>query len=180
MSNFDILSKADRALRPVLKALRRFSWMQIEGCCAGHKQEDSLYIELNILGIMGLEKLRELLTILNTKLSDTEIRADCLLSCAADAEEIPVPFGWTPMSIEVYWPPKPEWRRSQTMVIEAMLSSIEEFGSKIEDPSRSDGAINFCPFCSSAFVRLEAIGAADHKYRCGDCGMGWTISGPVA
>ena len=32
MSNSDILSKADKALRPVLKGLGRFSWVRIEGC----------------------------------------------------------------------------------------------------------------------------------------------------
>ena len=66
------------------------------------------------------------------------------------------------------------------MVIEAMLSSIEEFGSKTDDVSKPAGAINFCPFCSSAFIRIEGIGAADHKYRCGDCDMSWTITNPVA
>jgi hypothetical protein len=179
MSNFDILSKSDKALRPVLQALSRFSWMRIEGCCAGHKPEDSLYIEVNVLGITGLDRLRELLRILNTKLADTEIRLDCLLSYIAD-DEAPVPFGWTPAAVEVYWPAKPEWRRSQTMVVEAMLSSIEEFSSKTDDLSKSAGAINFCPFCSSAFVRIEGIGAADHRYRCGDCDMSWTMTNPVA
>ena len=180
MSNFDILSKADRALRPVLKALSRFSWLRIEGCCAGHKPEDSLYIEFNVLGISGLDRLRDLLGILNGKLSDTEIRVDCLLSFAVNADDPPAPFGWTPTAVEVYWPPKPDWRRSQTMVVEAMLSSIEEFESKIEDAGRLGGAVNFCPFCSSAFVRIEGIGPAEHKYRCGDCDMNWTMTNPVA
>jgi len=179
MSNSDILSKADKVLRPVLKALSRFPWMHIEGCCAGHKLEDTLWLEVNILGMTGLSRLRELLRILDSKLAGTDIRVDCLLSYAAETEEEPVPHGWTPTAIEVFWPPRPEWRRSQSMVVEAMLSSIEEFGSRLDDRSRSEGAINYCPFCSSSFVRIEGIGAADHKYRCGDCDMGWTMTDPV-
>ena len=59
MSNSDILSKADRALRPVLKELGRFSWIRIEGCCAGHKQEDTLWLEINVLGaVAGLDLRR--------------------------------------------------------------------------------------------------------------------------
>jgi hypothetical protein len=54
MSNSEILSKADKVLRPVLKELSRFSWMRIEGCCAGHKLEDTLWLEINILGATGL------------------------------------------------------------------------------------------------------------------------------
>jgi len=179
MSNSDILSKADKALRPVLKALSRFSWMRIEGCCAGHKLEDTLWLEVNVLGMTGLHRLRELLRILDAKLAGTDIRVDCLLSCAADAEEIPVPHGWTPTAVEVFWPPRPEWRRSQSMIVEAMLSSIEEFSSR-DTSARPDCAINYCPFCSSSFVRLENIGAADHKYRCGDCDMTWTMTNPIA
>src|SRR5258708_1856643 len=37
MLNPDILSKADKALRPVLTELSKFQWIRIEGCCAGHK-----------------------------------------------------------------------------------------------------------------------------------------------
>jgi hypothetical protein len=180
MSNSDILSKADKALRPVLKLLSRFSWMRIEGCCAGHKPEDSLWLEVNVLGLNGLNRLRELIRILDSKLTGTDIRVDCLLSYAAEPNDEPVPFGWTPIAIEVFWPPRPEWRRSQTMVVEAMLSSIEEFGSRAEEPSRSDCALNYCPFCSSPFVRIESIGAADHRYKCGDCDMTWTMTDPVA
>lgn len=179
MSNSDILSKADKVLRPVLKALSRFPWMSIEGCCAGHKLEDTLWLEVNVLGMTGLHRLRELLRILDTKLAGTDIRVDCLLSYAAENEDEPVPHGWTPTAIEVFWPPRPEWRRSQSMVVEAMLSSIEEFGSRHENPSRAEGAINYCPFCSSSFVRIESIGPGDHKYRCGDCDMSWTMTDPI-
>ena len=180
MSNFDILSKADKALRPVLKALSGFSWMRIEGCCAGHKLEDTLWLEISVLGMTGLERLRELLRILDAKLSGTDIRLDCLLSYAADVEDEPVPHGWTPMAVEVFWPPRPEWRRSQTMIVEALLSSIEEFSSRAQASTRPDCPINYCPFCSSSFIRMESIGPADHKYRCGDCDMTWTITDPVA
>ena len=61
MSNSDIVSKADRALKPVLKELGRFPWIRLEGCCAGHKQEDTLWIEVNVLGASGLQRLMELL-----------------------------------------------------------------------------------------------------------------------
>jgi hypothetical protein len=180
MSNSDILGKADKALRPVLKALDRFPWMRIEGGCAGHKLEDTLWIEIYILGMTGLERLRELLRILDTKLAGTDIRVYCLLSYASNSDESPMPYGWVPTAIEVFWPARAEWRRSQTMVVEAMLSSIEEFGSRSEPPARPNAAINFCPFCSSAFVRIENIGPADHKYRCGDCDMTWILTNPVA
>ena len=180
MSNSDILSKADKVLRPVLKALTRFSWLHIEGCCAGHKLEDTLWLEINVLGMTGLVRLRELLRILDGKLAGTDIRVDCLLSYTRETEEEAVPYGWTPTAVEVFWPPRAEWRRSQSMVVEAMLSTIEEFGSRIDDSSKSEGVINYCPFCSSSFVRIEAIGATDHKYRCGDCDMTWTMTDPVS
>lgn len=154
--------------------------MRIEGCCAGHKPEDSLWVEVNVLGLNGLNRLRELLRILDTKLTGTDIRVDGLLSYASEPDEEPVPHGWTPIAIEVFWPPRPEWRRSQTMVVEAMMSSIEEFGLREAGPSPSDCALNYCPFCSSPFVRIESIGAADHRYRCGDCDMTWTMTDPVA
>jgi len=51
MSNSDILSKADKALKPVLKELGSFPWVRLEGCCAGHKPEDSLWLEINVLGL---------------------------------------------------------------------------------------------------------------------------------
>ena len=180
MSNSDILSKADKALRPVLKLLSGFSWMRIDGCCAGHKPEDSLWLEVNVLGLNGLTRLRELLRILDTKLTGTDIRVDCLLSYASEPEGEPIPFGWTPVALEIFWSPRPEWRRSQTMVVEAMLSSIEEFGSRVDTSPSSGCALNYCPFCSSPFVRIDSIGAADHRYKCGDCDMTWTMTDPVA
>src|ERR1043165_1678110 len=91
MSNSDILSKADRVLRPVLKELGRFSWVRIEGCCAGHKPEDNLWLEVNILGSSGIARLMELLRILDMKLAGTDIRVDCLLSYAEPDDVAPIP-----------------------------------------------------------------------------------------
>jgi len=178
MSNSDILSKADKVLRPVLKELSRFSWMRIEGCCAGHKLEDTLWLEINILGATGLTRLRELLRIMDTKIAGTDIRLDCLLSYAGGPEAETVAHGWIPTAIEVSWAPRPEWKRSQTMIVETLLSSIEEFSSRIGDPSRPDCAINYCPYCSSSFIRIDGIGSPEHKYRCGDCDMTWTMIDP--
>ena len=48
MSNPDILGRADKVLRPVLKELHRFPWLRVEGCCAGHKQEDNLWLEKGV------------------------------------------------------------------------------------------------------------------------------------
>src|SRR3954463_13684211 len=100
MSNSDILSKADRALRPVLKELGKFPWIRIEGCCAGHKQEDSLWLELNILGSSGLEKLGEFLRVLDGKLAGTDCRLDCLLSYTEAADAAAPPHGWIPTAVE--------------------------------------------------------------------------------
>src|SRR4051812_19370071 len=130
MSNSDILSKADRVLRPVLKELGRFSWLRIEGCCAGHKSEDSLWVEVNVLGSSGLARLTDLLRVLDAKLTGTDIRVDCLLSYA-DMDVASVPHGWIPTAIEIFWPSRPEWRRSQSMIVESLLSSIEEFSSRV-------------------------------------------------
>jgi hypothetical protein len=178
MSNSDILSKADKVLRPVLKELSRFSWMHIEGCCAGHKLEDTLWLEINVLGATGLTRLRELLRILDTKVTGTDIRVDCLLSYAGPEAE-PTPHGWIPTAIEVSWAPRQEWKRSQTMIVETLLSSIEEFRSRVVESGRPDCAINYCPYCSSSFIRIDSIGSPDHKYRCGDCDMTWTMIDPV-
>lgn len=179
MSNSDILNKADKVLRPVLKELSQFSWIRIEGCCAGHKQEDTLWLETNVLGATGLTRLRELLRVLDTKLAGTDIRVDCLLSYAGGAESEPVPHGWIPIAIEVSWAPRPEWKRSQTMIVETLLSSIEEISARLNDVSRPDCAINYCPYCSSSFIRIDAVGSPEHKYRCGDCDMTWTMIDPV-
>jgi hypothetical protein len=179
MSNSDILNKADKVLRPVLKELSRFSWIRIEGCCAGHKLEDTLWIEIHVLGATGLTRMRELLRILDTKLAGTEIRVDCLLSYTGGPDEELIPHGWIPAAIEVAWPAKAEWRRSQTMIVETLLSSIEEFSSRVVDSTRPDCAINYCPYCSSSFIRIDSVGAPEHKYRCGDCDMSWTMIDPV-
>ena len=46
----------------------------------------------------------ELLRILDGKLAGTDCRVDCLLSYAADADMPPVPHGWIPTAIEIFWP----------------------------------------------------------------------------
>jgi hypothetical protein len=179
MSNPDILGRADKVLRPVLKELNRFPWLRVEGCCAGHKQEDSLWLEVSVLGASGLSRLAELLRILDSKLAGTDIRLDCLFIYSAGGSEEPVPHGWIYQTVEVFWPSRPEWRRSQSMIIESMLSSIEEFSSKVIEPFTPDCAINFCPFCSSSLVRIDNIEAAGHRYKCGDCDMTWTMIDPL-
>ena len=180
MSNSDILGRADRALRPVLKELDGFSWLRIEGCCAGHKPEDSLWLEVNVLGYSGLQHLTELLRILDSKLADTDCRVECLLSYSATAEIPPAPHGWTPTAVEVFWPSRNDWRRAQSMIIETLLSSIEEFRSRLGESPNSACAINYCPFCSSSLVRVEAIEkTGEHRYRCGDCDVTWTMVDPA-
>ena len=157
MSNSDIQTKADKALRPVLKEIGRFPWMRIEGCCAGHKAEDNLWIEINVLGASGLSRLSELLRTLESKLAGSDIRLDCLLSYAAGDEIEPVPHGWIPTALETTWPNRTDWKRSQSMVIESLLSSIEEFQSRISEPFEPECAINYCPFCSSSFIRIDNV-----------------------
>jgi hypothetical protein len=179
MSNSDILSKADRALRPVLKELGRLSWLRIEGCCAGHKQEDTLWLEINVLGASGLQRLMELLRIFDGKLAGTDCRADCLLSYSAPPDVPLGPHGWIPTAIEAVWPPRNDWRRSQSMIIETLLSSIEECSARLTEPSNPPCAINYCPFCSSSFIRLDTLEKSGNKYRCGDCDMTWTMVEPV-
>jgi len=179
MSNSDILSKADRALRPILKELGQFSWIRIEGCCAGHKQEDTLWLEINVLGASGLQKLTELLRIFDAKLAGTDCRVDCLLSYSAPAGVPIAPHGWIPTAIEVFWPPKNDWRRNQSMFIETLLSSIEESTNRMSQPENPPCAINYCPFCSSSFIRLETMEKSDSRYRCGDCDMTWRMIDPV-
>ena len=180
MSNFDTLGKADRALRPVLKELEKFPWIRLEGCCAGHKPEDSLWLELNVLGLTGLRHLSELLRVLDSKLADTDCRLDCLLSYSSPAETPPPAHGWIPVAVEVLWPSKTEWRRAQSMIIETLMSSLEEFSDRITETSNPPCGINFCPFCSSSFIRLDNIEKAGaHRYRCGDCDMTWTMMDPA-
>jgi hypothetical protein len=180
MLNPDILSKADKALRPVLKELAKFPWIRLEGCCAGHKAEDSLWIEVNVLGSSGLRNLSEFLKTLDSKLSGTDCRVDCLLSYNADIEGEPVPHGWIPAAVEVFWPGRGDWRRHQVMIVEAMLSSIEEFTSRYTEAPGPSCAINYCPFCSSSFIKIEAIEkSGSHRYHCGDCDMSWNMVDPV-
>jgi len=180
MSNSDILGGADRALRPVLKELAHFSWLRLEGCCAGHKPEDSLWLEVNVLGSSGLRRLNDLLRILDSKLANTDCRVDCLLSYSAAADVLPAPHGWIPAAIEVFWPSRNEWRRAQSMIIESFLSSIEEFRSRLSEPVNPPCAINYCPFCSSSLIRLDTIDkSGEHRYRCGDCDVTWTMIDPV-
>jgi hypothetical protein len=179
MSNPDILGRADKVLRPVLKELNRFSWIRVEACCAGHKPEDTLWMEVRVLGASGLSRLAELLRILDSKLAGTDIRLDCLLIYSAGGTSEPVPHGWIYNNIEIFWPPRADWRRSQSMIIESVLSSIEEFSSKVSEPYAPGCAINYCPFCSSSLVRIENIGPAGHRYKCGDCDMSWTMIDPV-
>ena len=179
MSNSDILGKADRLLRPVLQEVARFSWIRLEGCCAGHKPEDSLWLEINVLGASGLRRLMEILTILDGKLGGTDCRVDCLLSYVTNVDSSP-PHGWIPAAIEVSWPARADWKRSQSMVIETMLSSIAEFSSRLNEVANPPCAINYCPFCSSAFVRVDTIEkSGGHRYKCGDCDMVWTMTDPV-
>src|SRR5262249_13437441 len=180
MLNPDLLGRADRALRPVLKELSRFPWIRVEGCCAGHKAEDSLWIEINVLGSSGLRRLCDLLKTLDSKLSGTDCRVDCLLSYNADAEAEPVPHGWIPVAMEVFWPARGEWRRHQAMIVETMLSSMEEFSQRQAEPSSPPCAITYCPFCSSSFIKIDTIDkSGPHRYRCGDCDMTWTMIDPV-
>jgi predicted RNA-binding Zn-ribbon protein involved in translation (DUF1610 family) len=178
MSNSDILSKADRALRPVLKELGRFPWIRIEGCCAGHKQEDTLWLEINVLGASGLQKLMELLRVFDTKLAGTDCRVDCLLSFSAPTDLPLAPHGWIPTAIEVFWPPKNDWRRNQSMIIETMLSSIEEGSTRLVQQENPACAIVYCPFCSSSFIRIETLEKSGNRYRCGDCDITWTMVEP--
>jgi hypothetical protein len=180
MSNPDILSKADKALRPVLKELETFPWIHIEGCCAGHKQEDSLWLEMNVLGSSGLRRLMDVMKILDAKLSGTDCRVDCLLSHSSGPDVPPPPHGWIPTGIEIFWPSRNDWRRSQSMIVETLLSSIEEFRSRLTEPPNAPCAINYCPFCSSSFIRVDMIEkSGDHRYRCGDCDMTWTMIDPA-
>src|SRR4051812_33237876 len=175
MSNSDILNKADRALRPVLKELSKLAWIRVDGCCAGHKPEDSLWFEIMVLGATGLERLGQLLRIFDGKLSGTDCRVDCLLSYSATPDSTPVPHGWIPTAIEVMWPSRTEWRRSQSMIIETLLSSIEEFGTRSTEVTGPLCAINYCPFCSSSFIRIDNVQQSGSQYRCGDCDQTWTM-----
>lgn len=178
MANPDIINQADKALKPVLKALAKFGWIRVVGCCAGHQAEDNLWLEVNALGVSGLGELMHMMKSLDAKLSGTDCRVDCMLDYHATLEGSHVPHGWIPCSIEVSWQGAQEdWRRSQAMVVETFLSAIEESRGRAGG-ERPSGAINHCPFCSSTFIRLESLDQSAH-YKCSDCEMKWTLQDPL-
>jgi hypothetical protein len=122
----------------------------------------------------------EVLRILDGKLSGTDCRVDCLLSYASGPDVPSTPHGWIPTGIEIFWPSRADWRRSQSMIVETLLSSIEEFRSRVTESSSTPCAINYCPFCSSSFVRIDVIEkTGNHRYRCGDCDVSWTMIDPA-
>src|SRR5437764_15492682 len=133
MSDSDILSKADRVLRPVLKELGGFPWIRLEGCCAGHKPEDSLWLEINVLGSSGLRRLMELLRILDSKLADTDCRLDCLLSYSAPADISPAPHRAIRTAIDVWWPSRNGSPRSQSTLFATPVTSSDEFRNRPGD-----------------------------------------------
>jgi hypothetical protein len=195
MSNPDLLNQADRILRPVLIKFADISWLKVTGCCAGHQPEDSVWFETEVRGNSGLQRLMEWLRVLEGKLAGTKCRTDCLISYSngpegeaalegsgSDADESemsPTPHGWFPITLETFWAPDEDWRRGQALIIESLLSSIEEFGDKIDAPFESDGALIYCPFCSSSFVRLANFETIGHRYNCGDCETSWTMIEPT-
>ena len=66
------------------------------------------------------------------------------------------------------------------MVIETMLSSIEEFSGRLSETPNPPCAINYCPFCSSSLIHIDTLEkSGGHRYRCGDCDMTWTMIDPV-
>lgn len=195
MSNPDLLNQADRILRPVLIKLAEIPWLKVTGCCAGHQPEESVWFETEIRGISGLQRMMEWLRVLEGKLIGTNCRTDCLVSYSEDIntetvnddlgnisddpKAVRTPYGWFPITIETFWPPKEDWRRGQALIIEALLSSVEEFGDQIEADCEPDGALNYCPYCSSSFVRLDKFVAAGQRYKCRDCNTSWTMIDPT-
>jgi hypothetical protein len=192
MSNPDLLNQADRILRPVLIKLVDVPWLNVTGCCAGHQPEDSVWFEADVRGTSGLERLMEWLRVLEGKLDGTNCRTDCLINYStpvdpdAEPEEfvdefddaLNAPHGWIPVTLETFWPVEDDWRHGQALIIEALLSSMEELGRRLMTEHEPDGAINYCPFCSSSFVRLEGLDSPGHRYKCGDCEMAWTMIDP--
>lgn len=192
MSNPDLLNQADRILRPVLIKLAEIPWLNVTGCCAGHQPEDSVWFEIEVRGTSGLYRTMEWLRVLEGKLAGTQCRTDCLVNYSdsgedeTEAEGFPVParaphtpHGWFPITLETFWPAGDDWRRGQAMIIEALLSSIEDFRDQIDEEYTPEGAINYCPFCSSSFVRLDTIETTGHRYTCGDCETSWTMIDPT-
>lgn len=191
MSNPDLLNQADRILRPVLIQLADIGWLNVTACCAGHQPEDSVWFETEVRGTSGLQRMMEWLRVLEGKLAGTNCRTDCLVNYSnrnpeasdddafGDDDEAPeTPHGWFPIVLETFWPDKDDWRRGQAMIIEALLSSVEEFRDRIDAEYTPEGAINYCPFCSSSFVRLDNFEPAGNRYKCGDCETTWTMIDP--
>ena len=178
MSNPDLLNQADSILRPVLRKLSGLSWLEVTGCCAGHQPEDCVWFELDLRGTSGIGRMMELLRVLDLKLADTDCRTDCLVNYREDSDAPQSPHGWFSLTAEIFWPAKDDWRRGQALIVESLLSSVEDFGDKIDAEFESEGAITYCPFCSSSFVRLESLEASGHRYRCGDCESSWTMIEP--
>lgn len=195
-TNPELMSQADRILRPVLLKLADISWLNVTGCCAGHRAEDSVWFEAEIHGASGLRHLMEWLRVLEGKLDGTGCRTDCLFSYSQGLDDAPegdddpesaeftdegefhTPHGWFPVVLETFWPADDDWRRGQSMIIEALLSSVEDYDGRTSSAPPS-GAINFCPFCSSSFIRIETIDTTGHRYICGDCEMAWTMIDPA-
>lgn len=200
-TNPELMNQADRILRPVLVKLADIPWLNVTACCAGHRAEDSVWFETEIHGASGLRNLMEWLRVLEGKLDGTGCRTDCLFSYShsVDAEEgeegepeqdppdyvdsddtadFRTPHGWFPVVLETFWPADDDWRRGQSLIIEALLSSVEDFDAEGEE-APATGALNFCPFCSSSFIRLDTIETAGHRYVCGDCEMAWTMIDPT-
>ena len=194
MSNPDLLNQSDKILRPVLLKLAEIPWLNVTACCAGHQPEDSIWFETEVRGNSGLHRLTEWLRVLEGKLAGTGCRTDCLVnygqgedddSDEAGHAEAPqddpprTPHGWFPIVLETFWPVKDDWRRGQALIIEAFLSSVEEFRDQLNAEYQPDGAINYCPFCSSSFVRLDSFETSGHRYKCGDCEVAWTMIDPT-
>ena len=179
MSNPDLLNQADRVLRPLLGKLTEILWLKVAACCAGHQAEDSVWLELHVRGTSGLLRMMGLLRVLEGKLAGTDCRTDCLVNYGSDPDGVDAPHGWFPITIETFWPAKDDWRRGQALIIEALLSSVEEFGNSSDAEFEPEGAVNYCLFCSSSFVRLESFESSGHRYRCGDCESSWIMVDPT-
>jgi len=102
MSNPDTLGRIDKALRPVLKEIHRFPWIRVQACCAGHKPKDSLWLEVSVLEASGLDRLTELLRILDSKISGTDIQLNYLFAYTKNGPESLGQHGWIYMSVEVF------------------------------------------------------------------------------
>ena len=137
-----------------------------------------MWFEIHVRGSSGLNRLIELLKVLEGKLVGTDCRADCLVNYGTDSEAVRVQHGWFPIAVEIFWPAKDDWRRGQALIVESLLSSVEEFGEGIDEEFGLEGAVVYCPYCSSSFIRLEAFEKSGHRYLCGDCETPWTMVEP--